>query len=85
MAMFATMSKAYLLVIRTEDPQAAVQVERLLKAHHLRSNLTAMTENKDYTELIYELAFTQRHKEVLVAIKAVPGVRYLSLVDCRKS
>ena len=85
MALFATMSKAYLLVIRTEDPQAAVQVEQLLKAHHLRSNLTAMTENKDYTELIYELAFTQRHKDVLVEMKAVPGVRYLSLVDCRKS
>ena len=85
MMLFSSMAKAYLLVIRMEDPQASAQVEQILEKNHLRSSLMAMTENKTYTEVIYELAFTKRHKNVLVDLKAVPGVRYLSLVDCRKS
>ena len=85
MLVFASMAKAYLLVIRMEDPRASAQVEQILERNHLRSNLMAMTENKSYTELIYELSFTKKHKEALVQIKAVPGVQYLSLVDCRKS
>lgn len=83
--LFATMSKPYLLVVRSEDPQAVSKVEKILADSRLRNNLMTMTENKAYTEMIYELAFTKRHRTVLSDIKAIPEVIYLSLVDCRKN
>lgn len=83
--LFETTTKGYLLVVRVEDPQASAQVEQILSKSRVRYNLMAMTENKTYTELIYELAFHNRHKNILIDIKAVSGVIYLSMVDCRKS
>ena len=83
--LFAAMTKPYLLVIRSEDPAAAAQVEKILADSGMRCNLSAMTDNKAYTEMIYELAFSKQNRKTLVDLKAVPGVIYLSLVDCRKS
>lgn len=83
--LFTAMSKPYLLVVRAEDPAAVPQVETVLADSKMRCNLTAVTDNKAYTEMIYELAFSKQHRKTLADIKAVPGVIYLSLVDCRKS
>ena len=85
MVLFATMSKPYLLVVRTEDEQAVGEVEQILDQSRMPGNMMAMTENSAYTEVGYEVAFSKRYKDTLLEIKSVPGVSYLSLVDCRKS
>ena len=85
MVLFAAMSKAYLLIIRVEDLETSDQVEQIMEHTKMRNNLMSMTENSSYRELIYEVAFSKRYREVVMEIKAIPGIAYLSLVDCRKS
>ena len=78
-------AKAYLLVVRAEDSAVTDQVETLLSRSPMRYKLSALTHTGGYTEAIYEVAFSEKHKAVIGAIQRIEGVKTLSLVDCRKS
>ena len=80
-----TTSTPYLLVVRTEDPSAAVQVEKMLEKAHIRFKLTSLAENEAFSELIYEIGFTGKKRTTVLAVKTIPGVSSISLVDCQQS
>ena len=80
-----TTSTPYLLVVRTEDSSAAVQVEKMLEKAHIRFKLTSLVENEAFSELIYEIGFTGKKRTTVLAVKTIPGVSSISLVDCQQS
>ena len=80
-----TTSTPYLLVVRIEDSSAAVQVEKMLEKAHIRFKLTSLVENEAFSELIYEIGFTGKKRTTVLAVKTIPGVSSISLVDCQQS
>ncbi len=78
-------AKTFLLVVRMEDTQTADRVEEVLKRKNMPFKLSALTKAGDYAEAIYELAFSEKDKTVVTAIGELPGVKTMSLVDCRKN
>jgi len=80
-----TTSTPYLLVVRTEDASAAVQVEKMLEKAHIRFKLASLVENETFSELIYEIGFTGKKRTTVLAVKTIPGVSSISLVDCQQS
>jgi len=78
-------AKSYLLVVRAEDNGAAHQVEEILTTRQLRFQLSALTQNAGYIEGIYELAVSDKNRDVVAAIQNIPGVKTVSLVDCHKN
>lgn len=78
-------AKAYLLVVRTSVEEAAEQVENALTKGNLKYRLSALTQNPGYTEIIYELAFSEKSRGIVTGLKELPGVEGISLVDCRKN
>ncbi len=78
-------ARAYLLVVRTAEEGTAEQVEAALTKGKLRYKLSALTQNPEYSEIIYELAFSEKGKAAVTGLKELSGVVSISLVDCRKS
>lgn len=77
-------AKSFLLVIRAENAEATDRVEALLDGSKLPYKLSALTQTADYTEAVYELAFSEKHKAAVAKLSALPGVKHVSLVDCQK-
>lgn len=82
--LFDKMDKPYLLIVRAENSQAADQVEKLLTEDGVKFSLSSMIDNASYTEAIYELGVSQQTREKITEMKTLPGIRSVSLVDCRK-
>ena len=78
-------ARSYLLVVRAEDNTATVQVEEILAAKDLRFKLSALTQNTGYIEGIYELAVSDKNRDVVAEIQNISGVKSVSLVDCHKN
>ena len=78
-------TKAFLLVVRMEDLQIAQGVEALLKKKNVPFKLSSMTQAAGCTEVIYEMAFSQKDNGVLSELEGIAGVKALSLVDCHKN
>lgn len=78
-------AKTYLLVVRMGDTQTADRVEEVLKKKNMRYVLSALTKTEDYAEAVYELAFSEKDKGIVAKIEELPGVKTISLVDCRKN
>ena len=78
-------ARGYLMVVRAEDNAAADQVEEILTAKDLRFQLSALTQNTGYVEGIYELAVSDKNRDVVAEIQDIPGVKTVSLVDCHKN
>ncbi len=78
-------AKAYLLVVKTNSQDAAKKIEAALAAGKMRYKLSALTQNGENAEVIYELAFSNKNRDTVTGMKEIPGVVSLSLVDCRKS
>ena len=85
MLTLARTAKAYLLVVRAEDVSATDKVESVLDGSRMAYKLSALTQSQEYTELIYELSYTDKNKKAIAAISALAGVKQISLVDCHKS
>lgn len=83
-----TLEKAantYLLVVRSEDNQVSKHIEAILNRSGMDHRLSALTDTPKYTEVIYELAFQDKKRGAILEIQNLPGVRTVSLVDCRKN
>ena len=78
-------ARPYLLVVRTEAGDTAELVEKLLNENHVRRKLSSMVQNDRYTEVIYEISMSAAQQRLAAAVKALPGVKTVSLVDCRNS
>ena len=78
------MTKPFLLVIRAETPEIAEQAEQVLASAGMRYSLSSLLENTRYTEAIYELGLSEGNQKTVSALKELPGVTNVSLVDCRK-
>lgn len=77
-------AKSYLLVVRAADGEAADRVQAVLERSKMGYRLSALTENPGYTEIIYELAFNDKKKGAILSMRNIPGVKTVSLVDCKK-
>jgi uncharacterized membrane protein YhiD involved in acid resistance len=78
-------AKTYLLVVRMTETEVSDKVENIFDKYKMNYKLSTLTQNDDYAEAIYELAFAKKYKGVMSGIKNTQGVLTLSLVDCRKS
>ena len=78
-------ANSYLLVIRGEDEQLAKRVEAILANSGMNFKFSAMTDMPKYTEVIYELAFNERKRGAISEIRNIPGVKSISMIDCRKN
>lgn len=83
--LFEKMEKPFLLVLRAENAGAGEEAEKLLRQEKVSFKLSSMTEDSRKTELIYEVSFPADPRKTAAALKAVPGITGVSLVDCRKS
>lgn len=85
LAVFLTKKSArpYLLVIRTQSGDTAALVERMLSEHNIRRKLSSLVQNDRYSEIIYEISVSAAQQRLAAAVKALPGVSSVSLVDCR--
>lgn len=78
-------AKTFLLVIRVEESAVTDRVEEILGRSKMRCKLSSLTQTTGYTEAIYELGFSEKHKAVIASVQKIPGVSSVTLVDCRKS
>lgn len=78
-------AKTYLLVVRMDETEVSDKVESIFDKYKMKYKLSTLSQNADYAEAIYELAFAKKYKGVMTGIKNTRGVQTMSLVDCRKS
>lgn len=78
-------ARPYLLVIRTEAGNTAETVEQLLAENYVRRRLSSLVQNDRYAEIIYEISVSAAQQRLVAAVRTLPGVTSVSLVDCRNS
>ena len=78
-------ARPYLLVIRTEEESTAANVEKLLEEGHIRRRLSSLVQNDRSAEIIYEISVSAAQQRLVAAVRTLPGVTSVSLVDCRNS
>ncbi len=81
---FDKTGKLWLLVIRGDQSADVAQVEKLLKSANHRFSLTSLTRDADRTEVIYEVDLGADSRKTVDALRNIPGIADVSLVDCRK-
>ena len=74
--------KPYLLVVRAENSGALIAVEAQMEAEKLPFSLSSRVDADSYAEGIYEVGISDSAK--ITALKEIPGIQSVSLVDCRK-
>jgi uncharacterized membrane protein YhiD involved in acid resistance len=79
----ATGSRPYLLVVRASSDKAIDYTARLLNENNIKNRLSSLVDNGDYSEVIYEIALRGSHQKLVGALKNLPDVISVSLVDCR--
>ena len=82
--LFDRVSKPFLLVVRAGQPGVEEAVEARLTKSGLKYTLSSLVQNDSYIEMIYEVGITSKKISAFSAIKELPGVTNVSLVDCRK-
>ncbi len=82
--LFDRISKPFLLVIRSAGAEAQEATEKILANSSVKFALSSMVQNDSYAEMIYEVGLSSRKAGFTAALKAIPGVTNVSLVDCRK-
>lgn len=76
-------SRPYLLVVRASSDKAIDYTARLLNENNIKNRLSSLVDNGDYSEVIYEIALRGNHQKLVGALKNLPDVISVSLVDCR--
>ena len=76
-------SRPYLLVVRASSDKAIDYTARLLNENNIKNRLSSLVDNGDYSEVIYEIALRGSHQKLVGALKNLPDVISVSLVDCR--
>ena len=76
--------KPFLLVLRAQSNAALEAAEKVLEEEKLRYQLSSCVDTGSYTEAVYELGVSPEGRKKVAALKALPGMLTVSLVDCRK-
>ncbi len=84
MLLFSKLSKPFLLVVRMSEPEAAKRVAEVLAQSGLKYTLSSHVQSESHTEVIYELGISAEKQNLVPALKQLPGVCSVSLVDCQK-
>lgn len=79
------MGKPFLLVVRSDSSDAAAQIEQALTASKIPFTLSSSLDNGSYSEVIYNLNVNDTTRNTVTELKSIPGIRSVSLVDCRNS
>ena len=74
--------KPYLLVLRAENDEALDEAEKQLTEEKIPFSLSSRVDTGSYTEGIYEVGVSD--PTIVSRLKPIPGIRTVSLVDCRK-
>lgn len=83
--LFDKVSKPFLLVIRATDASVKEQADHILKSSGVKFTMSSFVTNDAFTEVIYELGMNGKNVKFVSALKKVPNVTTVSLVDCHKS
>lgn len=78
-------ARPYLLVVRSVSGDANTAIEKLLEQHHIRRRLSSVVQNERYAEIIYEVSVSAAQQRLVAAVRTIPGVSSVSLVDCRNA
>ena len=78
-------ARPYLLVVRSVSGDANTAIEKLLEQHHIRRRLSSVVQNERYAEIIYEVSVSAAQQRLVSAVRTIPGVSSVSLVDCRNA
>ncbi len=78
-------ARPYLLVVRAIPGVNVGSVEKVLADSNVRRKLSSSVQNDRYTEVIYEVAVSSSQQKMVGAIKSIPGITSVSLVDCRNT
>ena len=78
-------ARPYLLVVRSVSGDAHTAIEKLLESHHIRRRLSSVVQNERYAEIIYEVSVSAAQQRLVAAVRTIPGVSSVSLVDCRNA
>ena len=76
--------KPFLLVVRADAQQALQAVEEKLAEGKVSFSLSSCVDTGSYSEAIYEVGVTEAGRSKVAALKEIPGITTVSLVDCRK-
>jgi uncharacterized membrane protein YhiD involved in acid resistance len=79
----STGARPYLLVVRANNDKALEYTAKLLNENNIKNRMSSTVNNGDYSEVIYEIALSVNHQKLVSAIKTIPEVVSVSLVDCR--
>ena len=77
--------KPYLLVIKASTAEVTSLVEKALTKGKMAYRLSSLVDSGSGMEVIYELGFKESGRNSILALKEIPGVNAVSLVDCRKN
>lgn len=79
------MGKPFLLIVRSDNSGAAAQVEQALTASKIPFSVSSALDCDSYCETIYNLSVKNGARDTVAQLKQIPGIRSVSLVDCRNS
>jgi len=76
---------SFLLIVRAKTDTALEYAAKMLSENGFRYRLTSINSTADYNEAIYEISVGSRHSKLVSALKKIPDVTDVNLVDCRNS
>jgi len=76
---------SFLLIVRAKTDTALEYAAKMLSENGFRYRLTSINSTADYNEAIYEISVGSRHSKLVSALKKIPDVTDVNLVDCRNA
>ena len=76
---------SYLLIVRAKTDTALGYSGRMLNENGIRHRLSSMTENERHCEAIYEISIGSSHQKLVAALRKIPDITDVTLVDCRNT
>ncbi len=78
-------ASSYLLIVRTNTDAALGIVAKMFVENGIRNRVSSITENERHFEAIYEIRIGLSHHKLVSALKKIPDVTDVTLVDCRNT
>ncbi|HAN21560.1 MAG: hypothetical protein A2Y15_09590 [Clostridiales bacterium GWF2_36_10] len=78
-------ASCYLLIVRANNDKGLDFVGRMLVENGIKHRLSSMTENDRHHEIIYEISIGSSQNKLVSALKKIPDITDVTLVDCRNT
>lgn len=75
----------FLLIVRAKTDTALEYAGKMLTENGFRHRLTSINSTDEYNEAIYEVSIGSKHSKLVSALKKIPDITDVNLVDCRNS